>query len=105
MTIKLDKPRTDIECRELWENPPKIEDKPIFSYDPNDCCFNLNCETCGGRVWLGESNSIAIGDEVGIAWYAPRYESPEAQDVMWGIVAGKEMESYYFEPEGGWVLK
>lgn len=89
-----------------------VDGKPVFPVNPNDCCFDLGCEACGGRIWIGTNDQfdhprveIWIGREVGISWYAPRYELPDPEKVMWVIVAGydEENESYYVEPKGGWT--
>lgn len=97
-------PLTDAECEELWRSPPRVAGKPVYAFDPNNCCFDLRCATCGGRVWIGdEMHALEIGQEVGIAWYAPRFELPEEKDVMWVLVAGCVSEwGWYVEPKGGW---
>lgn len=103
MSTKLDNPLTDAECEAIWRSPPRINGKPVFSYDPNDCCFDLTCTTCGGRVWIGDYyEELVEGQEVGIAWYAPRYEVPSSEDVMWVRVARDSEGQWYVEPEGGW---
>lgn len=55
------------------------EGKYVFYMDPNDCCGDLECGTCGGRMWIGDweifkekgadlDDYLKEGDEIYLYW-------------------------------------
>jgi hypothetical protein len=91
----------------------KHNDKYVFYFDPNNYCGDLECSTCGGRMWITDwevfkekgadlDDYLKEGDEIylywaltdeGVIWHRPEHIKPEM--LMEGCIAKKDGEDWY----------